>query len=435
MEATQQRMTEGSIWKKITFFALPIFLGNLFQQMYNTADSLIVGNFLGSNALAAVSSSGSLIFLLIGFLSGIAIGAGVVISRYFGARDDENVQIAIHTTAAFGLVAGVLMTLVGVLLSPQILVWMGTPDAVMDESLTYLQIYEPGNLKRVAGNEYRTIDHDSLRISNGKWHWYSKGIGGHNALQYLMKVREMKFPDAVRQILQLPPEEYQSVFPKKPPEKKKEFSPPSRNYNHNQVIAYLEGRGISRNVIFHCIKNKTLYESQKYHSAVFLGMDKENCPRYGNIRATKGDFKGECSGSDKRYAFHLMPEQPKSNAVHVFEAAIDALSFATYAEMRGAPWKDMNLLALGGVAGTGQKVPLALEQFLKDHPQIKTLYLHLDNDTPGREATQHITNLLKNTYQIHDVPPTGGKDVNDFLMKLRSQSRNRTQERQSCPSL
>lgn len=114
--------------------------------MYNTADSLIVGNFLGSNALAAVSSSGSLIFLLIGFLSGIAIGAGVVISRYFGARDDGNVQIAIHTTAAFGLVAGVLMTLVGVLLSPQILVWMGTPDVVMDESLTYLQIYFMGSL-------------------------------------------------------------------------------------------------------------------------------------------------------------------------------------------------------------------------------------------------------------------------------------------------
>ena len=301
--------------------------------------------------------------------------------------------------------------------------------------LTYLQIYEPGNLKRVAGNEYRTIDHDSLRISNGKWHWYSKGIGGHNALQYLMKVREMKFPDAVRQILQLPSEEYQSAIPQRQPEKKREFSPPARNYNHNQVIAYLEGRGISRNVIFHCIKNKTLYESQKYHSAVFLGMDRENRPRYGNIRATKGDFKGECSGSDKRYAFHLMPEQPKSNAVHVFEAAIDALSFATYAEIRGAPWKDMNLLALGGVAGTGQKVPLALEQFLKDHPQIKTLYLHLDNDAPGREATQHITNLLQNQYQIRDVPPIGCKDVNDFLVKLRSQSRNRTQERQSCPSL
>lgn len=107
--------------------------------------------------------------------------------------------------------------------------------------LTYLQIYEPGNLKRVAGNEYRTIDHDSLRISNGKWHWYSKGIGGYNALQYLMKVREMKFPDAVRQILQLPPEEYQSVMPQQP-ERNGNF-PPARNYNHNQVIAYLEGRG------------------------------------------------------------------------------------------------------------------------------------------------------------------------------------------------
>ena len=95
--------------------------------------------------------------------------------------------------------------------------------------LTYLQIYEPGNLKRVAGNEYRTIDHDSLRISNGKWHWYSKGIGGYNALQYLMKVREMKFPDAVRQILQLPPEEYQSVMPQQP-EKKREFSPPCLLY-------------------------------------------------------------------------------------------------------------------------------------------------------------------------------------------------------------
>ena len=85
-------MTEGSIWKKITFFAVPIFLGNLFQQMYNTADSLIVGNFLGSNALAAVSSSGNLIYLMIGFFNGIALGAGVVIARYFGARDQENVS-------------------------------------------------------------------------------------------------------------------------------------------------------------------------------------------------------------------------------------------------------------------------------------------------------------------------------------------------------
>ena len=99
-------MTEGSISQKIIFFAIPLFLGNLFQQLYNTADSLIVGNFLGSNALAAVSSSGNLIFLMVGFINGIAMGAGVVIARYYGAKKRDCLQKAIHTTVAFGLVAG-----------------------------------------------------------------------------------------------------------------------------------------------------------------------------------------------------------------------------------------------------------------------------------------------------------------------------------------
>ena len=145
-------MTEGSIGKRITLFAMPIFLGNLFQQLYNTADSLIVGNFLGSNALAAVSSSGSLIFMLIGFLSGMSIGAGVVIARYFGAGDRENMDLAIHTTVAFGLAASVVMTLVGVLLSPQILRLMATPEVVMGDSVTYLRIYFAGSVGFVMYN-------------------------------------------------------------------------------------------------------------------------------------------------------------------------------------------------------------------------------------------------------------------------------------------
>ena len=145
-------MTEGSIGKRIVLFALPIFLGNLFQQMYNTADSLIVGNFLGSNALAAVSSSGSLIFMLIGFLSGVSIGAGVVIARYFGAGDHEDMGLAIHTTVAFGLAASVVMTLIGVLLSPQILRLMSTPEAVMANSVIYLRIYFAGSLGFVMYN-------------------------------------------------------------------------------------------------------------------------------------------------------------------------------------------------------------------------------------------------------------------------------------------
>lgn len=152
MAHTTQPMTQGPIWKRITYFALPIFLGNLFQQMYNTADSLIVGNFLGKNALAAVSSTGSLIFMLIGFLSGIAIGAGVVISRYFGGNKLEEMSQAVHTTVAFGLVAGVVMTAVGVGLSPQILRWMDTPENVMYNSQLYLSIYLMGSLGSVMYN-------------------------------------------------------------------------------------------------------------------------------------------------------------------------------------------------------------------------------------------------------------------------------------------
>ena len=125
------RMTEGSISRKIILFAIPLFLGNLFQQLYNTADSLIVGNYLGSNALAAVSSSGNLIFLMVGFINGIAMGAGVVIARYYGAKDRGNLEKAIHTTVAFGIAAGIALTVIGMLLAPKILVLMGTPISAL----------------------------------------------------------------------------------------------------------------------------------------------------------------------------------------------------------------------------------------------------------------------------------------------------------------
>lgn len=145
-------LTEGPIWKKIVTFAIPLFLGNLFQQLYNTADSLIVGNFLGSDALAAVSSSGSLILLLVGFFNGIAVGAGVVIARYYGARDKENLQKAIHTDLAFGLAAGILLTIIGLIMAPKILTWMGTPDDVLKNSVVYFRIYFCGSLAFVMYN-------------------------------------------------------------------------------------------------------------------------------------------------------------------------------------------------------------------------------------------------------------------------------------------
>ncbi len=147
-------MLQGSIWKSMTLFALPIFFGNLFQQLYNTVDSLIVGNFVGMNALAAVSSSGSITFLLIGFFNGVAVGAGVVISRYFGAKDYENMSKAIHTTIAFGLIVSIIFTVIGVFLSPYILKLMDTPESVMPNSIAYLQIYFFGAIGLIMYNVF-----------------------------------------------------------------------------------------------------------------------------------------------------------------------------------------------------------------------------------------------------------------------------------------
>ena len=128
-------LTQGTIWKKILFFALPIFLGQVFQQLYNTIDSLIVGKFLGDQALAAVSSSGSLIFMMVGFFNGVAMGAGVIIAKEYGAKNYQSMRRAIHTDVAFGLSAGIVLTVVGVCFTPTILRWMNTPADVMPQSV------------------------------------------------------------------------------------------------------------------------------------------------------------------------------------------------------------------------------------------------------------------------------------------------------------
>lgn len=148
----ESNLLTGSIWRGIVVFAIPLFMGNLFQQLYNMVDSLIVGNFLGSEALAAVSSSGSLIFLLVGFINGTATGAGVIISRYFGAGDDKSLKRAVHTDIAFGLAAGLLLTVVGILFAPQILAWMGTPAEVLPDSVAYFRVYFGGSIAFVMYN-------------------------------------------------------------------------------------------------------------------------------------------------------------------------------------------------------------------------------------------------------------------------------------------
>ncbi len=145
-------LTEGPIGKKLIAFAIPIFLGNLFQQLYNTADTLIVGRLIGSDALAAVGSSGNLTFLIVGFFNGLSLGAGVVIARHFGAQEREQLNKSIHNTLLLGLMASVLVTAIGLILTPQILTWMGTPAEVMPSSLSYCRTYFAGAVSMVMYN-------------------------------------------------------------------------------------------------------------------------------------------------------------------------------------------------------------------------------------------------------------------------------------------
>ena len=150
-------LTTGNIYSQIIGFALPVFFSQLFQQLYNTADSLIVGRFLGTEALAAVSSSGMLIFLMTSFFEGTAMGAGVVISRYFGARNHAKVSRAIQTGLAFGLLAGVILTVCGVLFTPTLLVWMKTDPQVLPGAIEYFRCYFAGALAVVLYNASRSI--------------------------------------------------------------------------------------------------------------------------------------------------------------------------------------------------------------------------------------------------------------------------------------
>ena len=161
-------MTEGSIFQKILFFSIPLILGNLLQQLYNTADSVMVGNFVGSNALAAVGASSSMIYLLIAFSQGAAVGAGVIVAQYLGAGNKKSVSDAVHTSLVIAGILGIVLTIAGIVLSRQLLEWMRTPEEVMEQAVTYFRLYSAGmffgivynmaaGILNAAGNSKRSL--------------------------------------------------------------------------------------------------------------------------------------------------------------------------------------------------------------------------------------------------------------------------------------
>lgn len=289
---------------------------------------------------------------------------------------------------------------------------------VMD-LLTYLQRYEPEELVHFSGNTYTTRTHDSLKISNGKWCWWSRGIGGTNALDYLVMVRGLSLPDAVTQIIRAPPAgSRQDIVPIKE-SKSQPFRLPPRHADNRRVFSYLTSRGIDPEIINHCIKHGQLYEDAEKHNCVFVGFEGDQ-PRYAALRGTLSysAFVGEVPGSDKHYGFAVPKQAGANDALCVFECAIDALSYLTLIKLKGHDWHDANCLSLAGVyrpRRDGQmKVPLALDRYLQDNPQIERVILCLDNDAAGIAAARAIREKL-DSYTVIDNPPKLGKDYNEYL--------------------
>ncbi|MBS6194810.1 MAG: DUF3991 and TOPRIM domain-containing protein [Clostridiales bacterium] len=314
------------------------------------------------------------------------------------------------------------------------------PEVVQEvkrmDLLTYLRNYEPSELVHFAGNTYTTRTHDSLKISNGRWMWWSQGIGGRSALDYLIKVRGYPFLEAIEIIAGQAA--FQPPAPA-PAEKKTEKTlllPKAYRYTE-YVVSYLKNRGIDTELIHFCLETGRLYESANYHNVVFVGKDKEGKPRYAALRGVGTDFIGEASGSDKNYSFSI-PSEGVCNEVHLFESAIDLLSYATLRKMSGQNWREEHLLSLAGVYQPAKeiensKVPATLVHFLKEYPEVQLIVFHFDNDKAGRLATKAIQTVLPKEYQTRDCPPSAGKDYNDFLcfqLGLQvTQREKRSQER------
>ncbi len=294
---------------------------------------------------------------------------------------------------------------------------------------TYLKTYEPQELVHFGGSTYCTREHDSLKISNGKWYWFSRGIGGRSALDYLIKVKELPFTEAVERIAGI-----SAIIPSVPSKPKaKTLLLPEASQAADRVIRYLTERGIDRELIDFCLQNGRLYESLPYHNVVFIGLDRYGKPRYANLRGIGSNFKGEATGSDKRFSFNI-PTKAESENLHLFESAIDLLSYATIRKSEGKDWQSDHLLSLAGVYKPKAELqesslPLALKQYLSDHPGIRKIVLRLDNDRTGRMAAKALIELLSGDYVVASYPPPGGKDYNDYLCHLKGISKQQHQER------
>ncbi len=288
----------------------------------------------------------------------------------------------------------------------------------------YLSQKYPDELIPFSNGTFITREHDSLKISNGMWHWFSRGIGGKSALDYLIKVKGMSFMEAMQEVLGLP-KNYKKYNYQPKKKEKVELQLPNKNENCNKVLAYLKSRGIDEEIINECISKEIIYESRDKHNLVFVGFDDNHNPKYASERGTNDSrYMHDCYGSNKAFSFKLIDNNKMNDSIHVFESAIDLLSYATILKRNNIDFHLENLISLAGVyqpAGNIEesKLPIALALFLNNNQNIKNIYLHLDNDQAGRQASLGLKNAIKDKFKVIDNPPKKGKDFNDYLCYLK----------------
>ena len=283
----------------------------------------------------------------------------------------------------------------------------------------YLSIVDPGELVKLSQGEYCLYSHDSFKISrrDGQhlWYWYSRGIGGRTALDYLIKVKGYSFVEAVREVNRTMEGMEPSFFVEE--ERQKWFKLPPRSSRNDIVIGYLTARGIDWEVIDRMLRRDMIYQHEEYGSVVFIGFDDNGEPAHASYRSTGYNHaKGDYRGSDKRFAFRL--ENEHADTVRVFESAIDLLSYVCLCRKWGKAWCHESLISTAGITASRNgsvKLPLALEHYLEKYPDTKTILVHFDNDKAGQRCAMQIKEKLNGPYKVKLIKPKKGKDYNEYL--------------------
>lgn len=292
------------------------------------------------------------------------------------------------------------------------------------------------NHYKLIGNTYRSKEHPSLAVNEKGFYWHSQGIGGKSALDYLIHVRRYSFTSAVEYLTdtvsvttqrKLPSSISSSHTPKSSvnnsssaQHKQDSLVLPQPHINNYRVIAYLQSRGINRNLIDNCIQKGTLYQANHYNNAVFVGVNKDNKPKFAAVRSIYDRFIYDVKNSDKRYGFTLPPVD-KSNALILLESPIDTLSYQTLLLENLSPLPDGHKIALGGTS------LLALEYFLEHNPSINSIIVATDNDDNGSKVYGRVVELLdsRKNISLQRLPPPQGNDWNDTLRYIREQMREK----------